>query len=107
MSWYIVPQTGTMKGFTRIDRRRDGVSGVPGLTGPSDQTFYQRLPAENFKPGAGYLMWFKPNHGLPTGVMVSLNFTTNESVNYRATVEAFEEKRSWDPTERKPALANP
>jgi hypothetical protein len=102
MSWYIVPKAGKMKGFTQIDRSRTGAPGVPGLTRSGDQTIFQELPAENFEPGSEYLIWFKATHGLPTGVMVSLNFTASEIVDYRATPAAIDERKRFDRVESQP-----
>jgi hypothetical protein len=96
MAWYIVPQKGAMEGFTKIDRRIYGTNGVPGLTRSDDCTVFQELPAENFKPGEEYFMWFSPAHGLPTAVMVSLNFPTNDFTEFRATPEAIQERKLLD-----------
>lgn len=89
--WYIVARHGDMQGFRNIDRTIYGREGVPGLTRADDVTIYQTLSPARFKPGEEYLMWFSPQHGLPHGVMVSLNFPTLEAVGYRATPEAIQE----------------
>jgi hypothetical protein len=99
VSWYIVPRQGVMQGFRRIDRTVYGLNSVPGLTRADDVTHFQNLPAASFKPSEEYLMWFSPHHGLPSGIMVSLNFSTNAAVDFRATPEAIQERKLHEPTE--------
>lgn len=99
VTWYIIPRQGVMQGFRRIDQTFYGVNSVPELARADDVAFIQNLPAASFKPGEEYLMWFSPQHGLPTGIMVSLNFPTSDSVDFRATPEAIQERNLNEPSE--------
>jgi hypothetical protein len=95
-SWYIVPRKNSMRGFTDFHSVY-GKDAVSGLTRSTDLTIFQDLPARNFEAGGEYCMWLSPQHGLPTGLLVSLNFSTDDYVDYHATPEAIHERNLHEP----------
>jgi hypothetical protein len=101
VTWYIVPRTNHMEGFTEF-RYAYGVA--LGLGRKADKTFFQDLPARCLEPGAEYCIWLKPQHGLLKGIMASLNFSKNYSVDFRPTPEAIKERNLHDPPRTAPNL---
>lgn len=102
-TWYIVPRTNRMEGFTEF-RWIAGSVGVPGLGRADDYVFFQDLPARCLEPGAEYCLWFRPAHGLLKGVMASINLSKDYSVDFRATPEAIKERNLHDPPRPAPDL---
>lgn len=96
--WYIVPQTGKMKGFTNYyynyyTSKGDYMKAKPLLPMNGNRLIYQYLADDSLTDGQTYLIWFGfGNHNPPA---MSLTFTfTNFDLNTPHPIVDFEKDLS-------------
>ena len=71
-SWYVLPATGAMDGFTQFWRAN--ASTVLGKKAPpgANRVLLQALPAKNLKPGGEYLLWFRYKDETPAPLYLAV-----------------------------------
>ena len=90
VSWYIIPASGSMTGFSKFEQLRLPKD-IDNVGAKSNVIIFQRLAAKELKPDTMYIMWFQFSNAIPAPIPISLNILKKQDLPFREVFSFYDQ----------------